>query len=53
MDRAEIYRKNAEEAERQSRLTTNTELERAAYRRIAEAWRDLEQNERRRSQRGV
>jgi hypothetical protein len=52
MDRAETYRKNAEQAERQASLATN-EIERAAYGRIAQGWRDLEESERRRQQRGV
>jgi hypothetical protein len=52
MDRAETYRKNADEAERHAQLSAD-EVERAAYRRIAEGWRDLEQNELRRLNRGV
>lgn len=41
MERAEEYRKRAEEAERLA-SRAESEVERTAYRRIAQGWRDLE-----------
>jgi hypothetical protein len=46
MDRAEDYRKRAEEAEESARRAAG-ELERDAYSRIAQGWRDLEASARR------
>jgi hypothetical protein len=52
MDQVEIYRRKAEAAEREAHRAV-TELDRAAYERIAHGWRELEQAAFRRLKRGV
>jgi hypothetical protein len=52
MDRAETYRRKAEEAERQA-ASAPSPVEREAFKKIAQHWRDLEADVLRSEKRGL
>lgn len=42
MDRAELYRRNADQADRQA-VKARSDMERRAFEEIAKGWRELEE----------